>query len=574
VQGSTPARVAIKAKTTILPRMSRSPLTPVGREPFRGAFQPNVTDAPWSVKETPPRALHFKYRMVEALILWSVGETPVSGPFGKNRICGVVAASEARGMVRQTRAALRQTRLLEVRLDWLADKQEILQFLGWLRRQRPRATIIATCRRRVAGGRFRGSISSQVGLLRRAVECGCSWVDVEVETAERLRTDSIRRFFGRAKCLISFHDFRGTPKNLAAIARRLVRIGGDGVKIATHCRSLADSLRVLRTARGRRNVIAVPMGETGLPARVLALQQGSALAYAAVEQATAPGQLSLEDMKRVYRADKLNRRTRVYGVIGDPVGHSLSPQMQNAAFHARGMNAVYLPFLVRDLRDFLCAIEPLGIAGFSVTLPHKERILRQLDDCDPLAAAIGAVNTVVVRGGGRLYGYNTDYVGVLRALERRIPLRGSRVLLFGAGGAARAVAFALAQGGATVCVCARRMARAKGLARAVGGEAVERRRLRREFFDAIVNATPVGMHPHAGRSPLDAGELNCRLVFDLVYRPQKTKLLQLAARRGIETVSGVEMFLAQGAAQWEIWTGERAPEAALRRAVLEALRRQ
>jgi 3-dehydroquinate dehydratase/shikimate dehydrogenase len=276
-------------------------------------------------------------------------------------------------------------------------------------------------------------------------------------------------------------------------------------------------------------------------------------------------------MKSVYRADRLSRRTRVYGVIGDPVGHSLSPLMQNAAFAARRMDAVYLPFLVRDLKDFLAAIAPLGIRGFSVTLPHKQRILPHLDGCDALAEKIGAVNTVVVRGGGRLYGYNTDYVGVLRSLERRMPLRGSRVLIVGAGGAARAVAFALAEAGAAVCVCARRPAKAKSLAGAVGGEAIAWNRVRREFFDAIVNATPVGMHPLVGRSPLEARDLNCRLVFDTIYRPRTTKLLQLAARRGIETVSGVEMFVAQGAAQWEIWTGERAPVEAMRRAVVLAL---
>jgi shikimate dehydrogenase len=261
-------------------------------------------------------------------------------------------------------------------------------------------------------------------------------------------------------------------------------------------------------------------------------------------------------------------------VIGNPIGHSLSPVLQNTGFQARNIDAVFLPFLVRDLRDFLRSVEPLRIAGFSVTLPHKQAILRHLDDCDPMAAAIGAVNTVVVRGGGKLYGYNTDYVGVLRALERRIPLQGSRVLIFGAGGAARAVAFALAQSGASVCVCARRMQAAKALAHAVGGEVVERSRLPREFFDAIVNATPVGMHPATHRSPLEARELNCRLVFDLIYRPRVTKLMQLAARRGIETVSGVEMFLAQGTGQWEIWTGERAPVEAMRRAVLRALARQ
>jgi len=261
-------------------------------------------------------------------------------------------------------------------------------------------------------------------------------------------------------------------------------------------------------------------------------------------------------------------------VIGDPVGHSLSPAMQNAGFAARRMNAVYLPFLVHDLKDFLDSVGPLGIQGFSVTLPHKERILRHLDGCDPLAGQIGAVNTVVVRGGGKLYGYNTDYVGVLRSLEKRMPLRGSHVLIVGAGGAARAVAFALAQAGASVCVTARRPARAKSLARAAGGEAIARNRVGREFFDAIVNATPVGMHPRVGDSPLAARELNCRLVFDTIYRPRVTKLLQLAARRGIETVSGLEMFVAQGTAQWEIWTGERAPVEAMRRAVVEALVRE
>ena len=227
-------------------------------------------------------------------------------------------------------------------------------------------------------------------------------------------------------------------------------------------------------------------------------------------------------------------------------------------------------FWFATYRISLNAIEPLEIRGFSVTLPHKQSILRHLDDCDPLAAAIGAVNTVVVRGGKKLYGYNTDYVGVLRALEQRMPLRGSRVLILGAGGAARAVAFALTQAGASVCISARRPEKAKALARVVGGEGMPRASIRREFFDAIVNATPVGMHPQIDRSPLGAVELNCRLVFDLIYRPRLTKLLQLASRRGIETISGLEMFIAQGTAQWEIWTGERAPITAMRRAVLRA----
>ena len=195
-----------------------------------------------------------------------------------------------------------------------------------------------------------------------------------------------------------------------------------------------------------------------------------------------------------------------------------------------------------------------------------------MKECEPLAAEIGAVNTVVVRRNGSLYGSNTDYVGVLRALEKKLRLAGSRVLIFGAGGAARAAAFALSRAGGVVGICARREKAARELARAIKGEVVPRRALRSEFFDAILNATPLGMYPHSAVSPLSPRELNCRLVMDLIYRPQQTQLLKLAAHKGIATVSGVEMFLAQGVAQWEIWTEQRAPESAMRQAVLQALR--
>jgi 3-dehydroquinate dehydratase/shikimate dehydrogenase len=322
------------------------------------------------------------------------------------------------------------------------------------------------------------------------------------------------------------------------------------------------------------------MGDEMLPARVLALRQGSELAYAPLSQATAPGQASFDEIDGIYRLRRrfgksavgIDSRTTVYGVIGDPVAHSLSPLMHNAAFAACCTNAIYLPFRVRDLGDFIAAVVPLGIAGISVTLPHKERILRYLDDCDPLAAEIGAVNTVVVRAG-KFYGYNTDFSGVLRAIERRLPLASSRVLLVGAGGVARAAAFALVRAGSAVNIWARRPQRARALARAVGGDAVDRAALRHESFDAIVNCTPVGMHPGGG-SPLESRELNCRLVMDLIYRPLKTELLRLAERCKIEAISGVEMFIAQGVAQWEIWTGEAAPEPAMRRVVLDALQKE
>jgi len=521
------------------------------------------------------QALHIVYRVLEGGTPCTMVQVPEAmRMFGRDRICAVVAATDAGGMWRQLLRALRDTRTVELRLDWLASDAEIVRFLGEFGARRPGGTFIATCRRRQAGGRYRGSIAKQVIYLAEALRAGCAWCDLEVETAVACPRELLDTLLGDGRRLTSAHFFRAAPPNPRRVVVQLEQTKSHAVKIAAQCDSLGESLRLLQLARVSRSRVVVPMGDAALPARVLALRQGSALAYAPVEEVTAPGQVSLDELKHVYRAGCLTRRTRVYGVIGNPVGHSFSPQLQNAGFQARRINAVHLPFLVRDLRDFLRAIEPLGIAGFSVTLPHKEAILRHLDGCDPLAAAIGAVNTVVVRAKGELYGYNTDYVGVLRALERRMPLRGSRVLILGAGGAARAVAFALAQAGAAVCICARRPERAKRLARAVGGEAVARARIRHEFFDAIVNATPVGMYPLVGQSPLSGRELNCRLVFDTIYRPQKTKLLQLTARRGIETVSGVEMFVAQGTAQWEIWTGERAPIEPMRRAVLRVLERE
>jgi 3-dehydroquinate dehydratase/shikimate dehydrogenase len=491
---------------------------------------------------------------------------------GLRRICAVVAASTAAEMSKLVRVALRHASTVELRLDWLASDAERARFLRWLRKRQPRnATFLATCRRREGGGKFPGGIDRELYWLTQAREAGCQWCDLEVETLRKLPGQSVREYPVPPRVLLSVHDFDRTPD----LPRRMnppAHGAVDAVKIAAEARTIQDSVRLLRLARNSKNFVAVPMGEAGLPARILALRQGSALAYAAVAAATAPGQVSFDEMKHLYRAHTLTRRTRVYGVIGDPIGHSLSPLLHNTGYVARRLNAVFLPFLVRHLPDFLAAISEFGIRGFSVTLPHKQSILKHLKECEPLAADIGAVNTVVVRGDGSLYGCNTDYLGVLRALEKKLRIKGSRALLFGAGGAARAAAFALSRAGASVAICARREKAAKELARAVGGEVVPRRALRTESFDAILNATPLGMHPHVGISPLTPAELRCRIVMDLIYRPQRTQLLKLAAQKGIATVSGVEMFLAQAFAQWKIWTQSRPPEAPMRQAVLAALR--
>ncbi|MGC1105591.1 MAG: shikimate dehydrogenase [Candidatus Acidiferrales bacterium] len=501
--------------------------------------------------------------------------------FGKNCICGVVAARTAEDARRQLRRAMRYTDTVELRLDWLANTGEIQRFLALLKKTRipRRAAMIATCRRREAGGRFLGAVAAQLSLLRSAMNAGCNWIDLEIESAGAIPAFALDLYTSSAKRIVSYHDFRRTPNppRLARIMRRMKQIGEDAgcdaIKIATQCDSLGDSLRLFALARQHANVIAVPMGDLATPTRILAPRLGSALLYAPVDEATAPGQIPLGELHELYRGGKVTRHTRVYGVIGNPIAHSLSPVLHNAGFRARKIDAVYLPFRVLELRDFLQAVEPLGIAGFSVTLPYKEQILAHLDHIDAPAQSIGAANTVVVKAHGKLFGYNTDSLGLLRALEGRLSPRGSRVLILGAGGVARAAAFALAKAGAWVSICSRRPEKARQLARAVKGEPAPRAALRKESFDAIINATPVGMHPREDESPIAPQELNCRLAFDTVYRPRKTSFLRLAGKRGIETVSGLEMFLAQGIAQWEIWTGQAAPVAAMRRAVLEAARR-
>ncbi len=495
-------------------------------------------------------------------------------PFGirENRICAVAAAKTATEMARQIRAGLKETKTIELRLEWLGSDNERRTLLGWLARQKFRkAKFLATCRRRVAGGEFSGDISAELFWLMEARRAGCAWCDLEIETERELPDQSIKEYAVPKGVLLSMHDFERTPK-LPETVSCPQRGEVDAVKIAAKAETIDDSVRLLKLARRSRCFVAVPMGEIGLPGRLLALREGSALAYAPIGPATAPGQVGLHDLKYLYRAQSLTKKTEVYGVIGDPIRHSLSPLMHNTGFVARKRDAVYLPFLVHDLRDFLRAVPEFGVRGFSVTIPHKQTILRHIAECDPLAAEIGAVNTVVVWRDGSLYGCNTDYVGVLRALEKKMKLRGSRVLIYGAGGSARAAAFALARAGAQLFVCARREEAAKELAQAAGGEAIPRTVLRTENFDAILNSTPVGMHPHEGVSPLTTRELRCNLVMDLIYRPLETQLLKIARKQGIATVSGLEMFLAQGFAQWEIWTKSQAPEAPMRRAVLAKLR--
>lgn len=461
---------------------------------------------------------------------------------------------------------------LEFRLDYLADPFAGIPVLQHLLANYPDACVLATCRLRQNHGHFAGSAEAQLTVLREAAKNGATALDLEIETAENVQPAllALRQF---APLIVSYHNFESTPA-LGPLLRRLQRISADAYKIATTARKPADNLRLIQFVKENRDtpLIALTMSAVGMPTRILGPSLGSLFTYAAPseQEGTAPGQISARNMRTLFRADKITKSTRLYGVIADPVGHSKSPAIHNRAFQARRIDAAYLPFCVpaTQLGDWMKTAAALPIAGFSVTIPHKQRILRYLDIVEPLAKRIGAVNTVW-RKAGKWRGTNTDTQGVLKPLQRHIRLAHAAVLIAGYGGAARAAAFALTDAGAKVTITGRNLASAQSLARVVKAETVPLADASNQRFDVLLNATPLGMHPNVNETPFD-GKIPAGLVFDMVYNPHETRLLRQANAQNCTVIHGSEMLLEQAAAQFEIWTGESAPHAVMETAFEQA----
>lgn len=463
--------------------------------------------------------------------------------------------------------------LLEFRLDHLDQPEQGAQAIEIFLRQYPDCVVLATCRRHQNHGRFNGSTDDQIRILNAAVEAGARAVDIEIETAESAG-ERLEVFRGRALLMLSYHNYEGTPA-MEAWLRRMMRIPADAYKLVTTARKPSDNLRVLSLARQhpRTPLVLLAMGEMGFPSRVLSTVFGGLYTYAAPRSAegTAAGQVCGRQLRQLYRIEKLARSTRIYAVIADPVRHSISPAVHNRAFQARRVDAVYLPFLVQpaQLKDLMTAAERLPLAGFSVTIPHKQRITRYLDIVDPLARRIGAVNTVW-RKGGKWRGANTDAEGVRTPLEHHVRLAKSSVLLVGNGGAARSAAFALIDAGARVSVVGRNPDRVRALAKVCGAEPLLREQAETRHFDVLVHATPLGMSPNVNEC-FFSHRIPADVVFDMVYNPIETLLLRRAREQGRTVVCGTEMFLEQAARQFEIWTGETAPRPVMEKAALEAL---
>ena len=490
------------------------------------------------------------------------------------KVCVAVTGSDPAELVEKAEALVRDNPFLEFRLDYLKNPAAAVPRIKKFFETHMDATVIATCRRVQNGGKFKGSLAAQLDVLLKSAAAGCQIVDIELESAQALKPGDLDKVRGKASLLLSFHDFKQTKKIDETFAK-MKPFAADYYKVVTTATSLHDNVQMMRFLQenhDRYSLIGLCMGEQGIISRVLGLRAGSVFTFASAGRGeeTGPGQITAQELRTIYRIDSVDPATRVYGVAGDPIEHSLSPVMMNAAFRREAVNAVYLALHAKKIEDLIACIKDIPLSGISVTMPYKEEIVAELDKTDPLSAQIGACNTVIRGQDGRLFGFNTDVAGVVAPLEQHVGLSGSKVLVLGAGGAAKAAVFGAKARGADVFILNRTPATGQKLAKKAHAKWIKRTDLAKMQFDVIINATPVGMGGN-GQMPLTDKELNARYIFDLVYNPLETKLLATAKAKGLHTISGLDMFVAQGAQQFEIWTGKPAPSPEMRMVVSREL---
>jgi len=474
---------------------------------------------------------------------------------------------------------------------------------------------ILTCRPDWEGGDYDGDDAERVSLFEKVgTSCAPAYIDFELAAFNRsanLRQKILLVVDHPAQVracdtglILSTHEFDQRPVDLLQRIESMANAPACRViKIAWQARSLRDNLEAFELLLARHKpTIALCMGPFGLPSRVLAKKFGALLTFAALDadQATAPGQPTVDELKQLYRWDTLGPATRVFGVIGHPVAHSMSPAIHNAGFDATGYDGVYLPMPIapgyepfKATVDAWLNLPELHFRGASVTIPHKENLLRFVKEMggeiEPLAQRIGAANTLTVRDDGSLYASNTDYAAALDAVVdgmgiKRSDLLGKKVAVVGAGGASRAVVAGFAEHGAKVFLHNRTPEKAQALAEEFAdlpGQIIAKPAddICDSCCDVFINCTPLGMHPDVDTTPMPVGVLKAggrgwgpdKIVFDTVYNPVKTKLLQDAEAAGCKTVTGVEMFVRQGAAQFELWTGQQPPHDVFERVILERL---
>lgn len=481
-----------------------------------------------------------------------------------DRICVVIARTRHKMVqVEVGEAVKRGAKFLELRLDYLAKAIDYKRLLPY--KQCP---WLATFRRVADGGRWGGSEDERQIVIRQAiVSGGFEWIDLETDVADKIRR------FGPVKRLISYHNMVETPADLEDIYRTMLKQDGDVYKLAVMVQTPGDVDRVLAIQRNApKPTIAFGLGELGFPTRFIALKYGCPWIYAAFnkDREVAPGLPALADFKTTYPVRSVRAETKIFGVVGDPVAHSYSPILHNHMLQKNKVDALYLPFRVpkNEFREWLDVYAHVPVSGYSVTIPHKEAAAELAVESEPNVQLAGAANTLYRRMDGDFMASNTDYTAVVESLKAHLDERRDAgeqvpgldqmfVLILGAGGVARAVAHGLHREHAHLYVAARSMERATHLAEEVGCKVVDWQGRHNVLpCDIVVNCTPVGMHPHVNESPVHHSFLKPGLiVFDTVYTPENTLLVQEARSRGCRVITGVDMFVRQAAQQFEIFNG-------------------
>jgi len=492
------------------------------------------------------------------------------------RVCVAVVGEDASNIIDRAESRVRDNPFMEFRLDYLAQPAAALPKLKHFLDLHPEATVIATCRRAVNGGKFKGSASAQLDILTKAAATGFQLVDIELQSAEVLKAAELAQLKDRVGVILSFHDFKATKK-LEETFAEMKRYPADFYKVVSTATSLYDNVQMMKFLQAhsaQHEMVGLCMGEQGIISRVLGVRAGSVFTFAAATRGeeTAPGQVTASELRDTYRIEMVDAATQVYGVVGDPVAHSMSPVMMNAAFRRETVNAVYLGLHAKTMKDLLACVPDIPIRGLSVTMPYKQDIVAALSNSDALTKQIGASNTVVRSQDAKLYGFNTDVAGVVVPLEQRLTLQGAKILVVGAGGVARAAAFGLKNKGAEVFIVNRTAEKGQALAKQTKTKYVKRADVAKMSFDVIINATSLGMGANR-QSPLEEKELNTKFLFDRVYVPAETKLVKMARAKNIQIIPGLEMFVQQGARQFEIWSGKPAPIAEMSFVVTKALER-
>lgn len=502
----------------------------------------------------------------------------------RTRICVPICVDNLAELNRCVNRAADVADVIELRVDCLGE-QEVSEFVQSIAELSGRLSVplIITFRATEEGGYRSLTINERKWFWQSMKPSPNLLFDVEYHLST---TEAVIRSFN---IICSIHYFAGVPEDLERLYERLAATPARVLKINVYANDTVDCLPIFRllerAQKENRNLIAIAMGDAGLATRILGPSRGAFLTYAALEEdsGTAPGQITADQMRSLYRIDRINKQTRVFGLVGSPVMHSISPHVHNAAFEAEGIDAVYLPFEVKDLKGFIeRMVRPDSrefewqLGGLSVTAPHKLAVMEYLDSIDERARDIGAVNTIVIEGD-QLHGYNTDVDGFIEPLASAIELdRASRVAVIGAGGAANAALWSLKQQGMEVVLFARDLKNARPLIEKFGVSCQLLDGARFEGFDVVVNATPLGsLGARQTETPATASQLvNVKLAYDLVYNPGETRFMSEAKAAGCKTLGGMEMLVAQARRQFKLWTGKNAPAEVMHTAAVRGLNKR